>query len=151
MGPIRIRWRSAARIGGFALAGLIVLKLLPGLLEPPDPPPLAADVGLPRGVGKQVEVRLEPVEKEQDLSKDRRRRKHPRLREPLRRTEKKQVGEVEPAPRPQRHDRTAPPVSPPEASPPAPLPVSPATAAAPLPPPSPPPPQPQAMREFGLP
>ena len=31
-----------------AVAALLALQLLPALLKPPEPPPLAADVGLPR-------------------------------------------------------------------------------------------------------
>jgi hypothetical protein len=48
MGGIRIRWRGVARVAAIVLVGLIVLRLAPGFLQAPEPPPLAADVGLPQ-------------------------------------------------------------------------------------------------------
>ncbi|HEU5252902.1 MAG TPA: hypothetical protein VFU16_06225 [Solirubrobacterales bacterium] len=50
MGAVRIRWSSAARAAIVAVAALIALQALPSLLRPPEPPPLAEDVGLPRVV-----------------------------------------------------------------------------------------------------
>src|ERR1700720_4072772 len=49
MGSLRVRWRAVAR--GTAVLGAVLLgvQLLPSLLEPGPPPPLAADIGLPRG------------------------------------------------------------------------------------------------------
>jgi hypothetical protein len=48
MAGVRIRWRGVARAAAIVVVGLIALRLLPGLLRAPEPPPLAADVGLPR-------------------------------------------------------------------------------------------------------
>jgi hypothetical protein len=48
MAGVRIRWRGVARAAAIVLVGLIALRLLPGLLRAPEPPPLGADVGLPR-------------------------------------------------------------------------------------------------------
>lgn len=48
MASVRIRWRGVARIAAIVLIGLLALRLLPGLLRAPEPPPLAADVGLPQ-------------------------------------------------------------------------------------------------------
>lgn len=48
MGNLRVRWQSAARaLAALAAAGLAI-TLAPGLLKTPEPPPIAADVGLPR-------------------------------------------------------------------------------------------------------
>jgi hypothetical protein len=44
---MRIRWRGVARVAAILVVGLLVLRLLPGFLRAPEPPPLAADVGLP--------------------------------------------------------------------------------------------------------
>lgn len=46
MGRTRIRWRNAARIGAGIAAAAGLILLVPGLLEPPRPPPLPADIGL---------------------------------------------------------------------------------------------------------
>jgi hypothetical protein len=48
MAGLRIRWRGVARVAVVVAVGLIGLRLLPGLLRAPEPPPLAADVGLPQ-------------------------------------------------------------------------------------------------------
>jgi DNA polymerase III subunit gamma/tau len=48
MAGVRIRWRGVARAAAIVVVGLIALRLLPGLLHAPEPPPLGADVGLPR-------------------------------------------------------------------------------------------------------
>jgi len=48
MGQLRIRWGWLARGVGILAGGLVALQVLPGLLAPPEAPPLAADVGLPR-------------------------------------------------------------------------------------------------------
>ena len=48
MAGVRIRWRGVARVAAVVLVALIALRLLPGLLRAPEPPPLGADVGLPR-------------------------------------------------------------------------------------------------------
>jgi len=54
VGQLRIRWGWLARGAGVLATGLIALQVLPNLLAPPEAPPLAADVGLPR-VGAGVE------------------------------------------------------------------------------------------------
>lgn len=48
MGGIRIRWRGVARAAAIVLVALIAVRLLPGFLRAPEPPPLGADVGLPK-------------------------------------------------------------------------------------------------------
>jgi len=48
MAGVRIRWRGVARVAAIIVVGLFVLRLLPGFLRAPEPPPLAADVGLPK-------------------------------------------------------------------------------------------------------
>jgi hypothetical protein len=45
----RIRWSSLGRPIAAALAMIVAIALLPGLLAAPEPPPLPADIGLPRG------------------------------------------------------------------------------------------------------
>jgi outer membrane biosynthesis protein TonB len=49
MAGIRIRWRGVARVAAIAFVVLIAVRLLPGFLRAPEPPPLGADVGLPQG------------------------------------------------------------------------------------------------------
>ncbi len=50
MRGVRIRWRGLAKVAAAACVGLIVINLLPGMLRAPEPPPLGADVGLPKPV-----------------------------------------------------------------------------------------------------
>jgi hypothetical protein len=50
MAGVRIRWRGVARAAAILVVGLLVLRLLPGFLRAPEPPPLAADVGLPQAM-----------------------------------------------------------------------------------------------------
>ena len=45
---MRIRWSGMAKLAIGAIAGLVALQALPAMLHPPEPPPLAEDVGLPR-------------------------------------------------------------------------------------------------------
>jgi hypothetical protein len=45
---VRIRWRGVARVAAILVVGLLALRLLPGFLRAPEPPPLGADVGLPK-------------------------------------------------------------------------------------------------------
>ncbi len=49
MDRTRIRWRNVGRLAGGLGAGALVLIVVPGLLEPGDPRPLPADVGLDPG------------------------------------------------------------------------------------------------------
>ncbi|MGN6216725.1 MAG: hypothetical protein ACTHN7_07190 [Solirubrobacterales bacterium] len=53
MRGVRVRWARAGKAAAIAIAGLVALQALPGLLKPPAPPPLEADVGLPRVVPKE--------------------------------------------------------------------------------------------------
>jgi hypothetical protein len=48
MAGVRIRWRGVARVAAILVVGVLALRLLPGFLRAPEPPPLAADVGLPK-------------------------------------------------------------------------------------------------------
>ncbi len=48
MRGVRIHWKGVAKASAAILVGLIALQLAPRLLATPDPPPLPADVGLPR-------------------------------------------------------------------------------------------------------
>jgi hypothetical protein len=48
MAGVRIRWRGVARVAAIVLVGVLAVRLLPGFLRAPEPPPLAANVGLPR-------------------------------------------------------------------------------------------------------
>jgi len=43
---MRISWPAAARLGAVALAAVLAIALLPGLLRAPDPPPLDPGIGL---------------------------------------------------------------------------------------------------------
>ena len=85
MGAVRIRWRSAARVLAVAGGCLLALRVLPGLLEAPEPPPLGDDVGLPRagmtmvpriearGRGRRPRVRRSKAPEGRDRSAGRRR------------------------------------------------------------------------------
>ena len=46
-----------AKVAAAAFVGLILLSVLPGLLRAPDPPPLGADVGLPKRVVTEPALR----------------------------------------------------------------------------------------------
>lgn len=48
MRGVRIQWRAAGKGGAAILVAVLALVTGPKLLEAPAPPPLAADVGLPR-------------------------------------------------------------------------------------------------------
>jgi negative regulator of sigma E activity len=48
MGRVRVQWRSVGQVAAALAVGLAALQVLPELLKPPEAPPLAADVGLPR-------------------------------------------------------------------------------------------------------
>jgi hypothetical protein len=57
---LRVRWGLVGKWGALLLGGIVVLKLLPGLLEPPAPAPLPADVGLPQVASPAVELKRRP-------------------------------------------------------------------------------------------
>jgi hypothetical protein len=71
---VRIRWRGVARVAAIVLVALLVLRLLPGLLHAPEPPPLGADVGLP----KARPVRVVPHVVRQTKEAPRKEVPHPR-------------------------------------------------------------------------
>jgi hypothetical protein len=48
MANVRIRWRAAGRGAAIVIVALVVLRVVPGLLRAPQPPPLGRDVGLPK-------------------------------------------------------------------------------------------------------
>jgi hypothetical protein len=48
VGAVRIRWSGVGKVAIVAVAALLALQALPGLLRPPQPPPLGKDVGLPQ-------------------------------------------------------------------------------------------------------
>lgn len=102
------------KLVAIAVAGLALLQVLPGLLRAPEPPPLAADVGLPR-------VKVAPAAKPTPPHRHRRKRLLPALA----------PGVISSAPRRQRVAR-------PPRTPPPPVPAEPP----PAPPPEAPPPPP---------
>lgn len=154
MGRVRVRWRGVGKVAAVLIAGLVALQVLPGLLKPPEAPPLAADVGLPRvSVPHEPAVEIhEPAQasKPPKVKPEPRRsnglsaatavigttpRRHkPRRREPrgdlFSHTERKSPAPPPPAPPP-------PPEPPPYVPPPA-----------PEPPPNPPPPPTDGSVEF---
>ncbi|MBS1887371.1 MAG: hypothetical protein JSU06_09300 [Actinobacteria bacterium] len=60
MDGVRIRWRGVARAAAIVAVAAVALRLLPGLVRAPEPPPLGADVGLPRTVRREA-VQVERV------------------------------------------------------------------------------------------
>src|SRR6058998_2369366 len=69
-----IRWQNAIRAGAIVGAAGVTVALAPALLRKPDPPALAADVGLPHPPPVQVTrparpVRLRPKRHEQEAPK----------------------------------------------------------------------------------
>lgn len=58
MGAVRVRWGGVGKVAILAVAALLALEALPGLLRPPEPPPLGEDVGLP-----QIGLAPEPAPK----------------------------------------------------------------------------------------
>jgi hypothetical protein len=94
MAGVRIRWSGVARVAAVVVVGLIALRLLPGLLRAPEPPPLAADVGLP----KAEPVKSEPVRAIMPAPTERRRRKpKPRREVPALADPKVRIAADEPA------------------------------------------------------
>jgi hypothetical protein len=149
----RINREAALRIGAVVVAVVAAIAILPGLLSPPEPPPLAADIGLgARGpTGVSGAERPEP-ERRDPLKRHRR----PDREGGAPNSQMAQGGGAEPekAPGRKRPDKRSEPetVSTPAPQPP----VAPAPSPTPaLPPPSlpappPPPPAPaEAPGEFG--
>jgi hypothetical protein len=60
MAGVRIRWRGVARVAAIVVVGLLALRLVPDLLRAPEPPPLAANVGLPRAEPVRVAAKPRP-------------------------------------------------------------------------------------------
>lgn len=169
MDRTRIRWRNAARIGaGLAAAGGLAL-VVPGLLGPPEAPPLPADVGLATGTAKPLEL-VEPPDPPQTSRgrPTRTRTRDPGHRPPAPAEARSSPTRESPERGERKAERGAPasPVSAPAPAPPAPLapappapspqpsapPAAPPTPAAPPDPPDPPaaqpdPPQPSAEPE----
>jgi hypothetical protein len=89
MAGVRIRWRGVARVAAILVVGLIAVRLLPGFLRAPEPPPLAADVGLPKATpvtevprgGKGKPATVVPTHRAADRSAPAR-RKHRRRSRP---------------------------------------------------------------------
>ncbi len=144
MGGVRIRWRQAAKLGLAGVGLLAALQLAPALLRAPEPPPLGADVGLPRPAqsrGSFVAPRATKEPRDPKRAADQpsrgsfvapRATKEPRAREPL------PPGVISSVPHPHRRAhprRRAKPTRQPAATPPAPIEAAPPplqTAPAPL-------------------
>lgn len=168
MAGVRIRWRGVARAAAIVVIGLIALRLLPGFLRAPEPPPLAADVGLPRAKPLVTEPALtvaRPATKASRTppAKAPRRRRKARQEKPGPRLKKPAAGDAPAstavigsrhrrssrAHRRRRHrhrEQSAPQTSPPSETPPAPV-ESPAPQAAEYVPPAPPEPSPAPLSE----
>jgi len=62
MARTRIRWRNVGRVATAVGAGGLLIGVVPGMLEPPDPEPLPADVGLATGAtGAHAYAPAEPA------------------------------------------------------------------------------------------
>jgi hypothetical protein len=134
MGRVRVRWSTVAKVVLGAIIALLALQLLPALLKPPEPPPLAADVGLPKVV-------VEPVVKPVPAAAPKR---HVPLR--LQREPRRRKRLPAPSPAPVGNPKPAPNPLPPA---PAPMPVpAPSPVPAPAPVPEPPPPPDDGSVEF---
>jgi hypothetical protein len=81
MAGVRIRWRGVARAAAIVVVGLIALRLLPGLLRAPEPPPLGADVGLPQAKPVRAAAKREPKPPRQ---RPKRHRQKPKPRQKVR-------------------------------------------------------------------
>jgi hypothetical protein len=128
MGRVQVRWSVLAKMALVVVIALLALRLLPTLLRPPAPPPLAADVGLP-AVEIQHELH-EPEPKLEPAATPKRRVPHPL--KPERRRQKRKPA---PSPAPVTAPAAAP-EPPPSAPVSTPVPM-PAPATAPEPPPLP--------------
>jgi len=120
MRSLRIRWRSAWKPLAIAAIALLALRTLPALLTPPNPPPLAEDIGLPKVDVPAAERDAKPRPKGKE-------RRHPRHR-PHRTQRVKHESRQTPAP-PASEPAPAPPPTP--ATPPAPAPPPPSAASPP--------------------
>src|SRR5918996_301808 len=78
----RIRWQNVGRLAAGAVAGGALLFVAPGLLDPPDPPPLPADVGLATGATGPVAAvpETEPAAPASQSDEPRRNRERQRAR-----------------------------------------------------------------------
>jgi hypothetical protein len=137
----RLSRDAVLRVGAIALAVLAAVLFLPGLLSPPEPPPLPADVGLgatgvtgPVGVVEEKERPARPAkvkEKPEPVREtNNRASRGGGSKPPLETREKDREPEVVAQP---------PPTAPPPAPEPAPAPAYVAPTPAPLPPAEPPP------------
>ncbi|HWO83021.1 MAG TPA: hypothetical protein VNM38_04435 [Solirubrobacterales bacterium] len=140
MRGVRVRWAGIWKVAAVVAALLLSLQALPALLRPPEPPPLGADVGLPRVVPAPEEPPPpEPPSRRRRLEKHRKRAKGA---EGLAAVD---VISSRPRPKPpHRHRRRprfkpAPEQPPPPAAPPEQVPYEPPPAPGPPPVPAPPP------------
>jgi hypothetical protein len=125
MAGVRIRWRGVARVAAIVLVALVALRLLPGLLRAPEPPPLAGDVGLPKAAHRAAAVPDAPTHRRQVTK----RRHKPSIEKPRKHPVKRKR---KPHPVPEKVVESPPP-PPPEYAPPA----APEPVAEPLPEPAP--------------
>ena len=138
MDGTRIRWKNVGRlVAGLGTGGLLI-AVVPGLLEPPEPPPIPADVGLTQGAtgfaGALGETRAPSIDRgPRGSAREARPRPDPRP-EPPGRAERRAAGERDRGG--ERHAADGP-ARPRRAPPAAPAPAPPVAAATP-PPPSPP-------------
>jgi hypothetical protein len=73
---LRIRWQAAGKLVAGVVGVFFVLQVFPELFEPPEPPPIPADVGLPRVV-RAPPVQLAAVGPARSLGRVARRRQDP--------------------------------------------------------------------------
>jgi len=156
VGGLRIRWVTLGKGMALAGVGLLALQVVPSLLRPPKPPPLAGDVGLPRVKVEPADVEAPPKAETPSptMPKPRRHRhlpkskNHPGLRggtasskpTPRRHLRKKKKPKPKQMAAPERSPAAPappPPSSPPASSPPPTLEPSPAPPPASSPPPPP--------------
>jgi hypothetical protein len=110
MAGVRIRWRGVARVAAIVLVAVIALRLLPGLLRAPEPPPLAGDVGLPKAAHPPAPVPDPPTHRKQVTN-----RHKPRVEKPHKHVTKRKH-KADPPP---EKIVESPPPPPPEYAPPA--------------------------------
>jgi len=139
MAGVRIRWGGVARVAAIVVVALLGVRLLPDLLRAPEPPPLRADVGLPKAVAQPVVERPRTKPKPRPEAKTRKVSDTPASTAMIESHTRRK-----PEPPPRRHHRHPAPKTTPEqeeaASPPAPeCAPPPAPEAAPEPLPEPPP------------